>query len=519
MSHCRPNRVGRSGHGSVTSGISPTTGTRCAKVVSVPWAIRSGIRNPRERRAGVAHFPARARLGYAALMPVETWFRNPENYIKELVECNVNLIAFDRGYLIKKHLDPIKWCDVFFPASVDYRALLVGTQGTAEYARGTTHDTPVAVYPTWDYLQDGLGMLEELMANPVGENPAICGDMSVPADQRPVLGQEHRVVVVHLPISSSGPGRRILNELKLLQEDYPECILHVHGLYGFRVMFSNRFRAVDYEPRELAFKGKVIIPSGKEMRAAQTRRVPHWVTILGMSPVDLEKPRNRCIYNIKSAQWAAKYFNEPTKFRAIGGGPIPDVDSPDGEAKAIEVKNYRPSGRPGPGDKVLCDTCSLARSCKFYREGSVCTLPGSEVGALAAQFNTRNADEVVDGIGIVLATQTRRMQRGVEYEELDGELDPEVTRIANSIMTHARKLAILLKPQLANPKLAVIVPGGSVESGPINNRVVAQAYGQLVEAGIPREKITEAMVMKVIGGEPPTDALLIEGVAASEAAG
>jgi hypothetical protein len=451
----------------------------------------------------------------------EVWFRNPDNYIRELRECGVHEIAFDRGYLVKRTINPVRFADLYYPKTDDFRVLAIGAQGTAEYNRGSTYvSEPNAVYPTWNYLEETLGGLEDLMANPVGENPAVCGDHTVPPDERPVLGQEHRVVVVHLPVASSGPGRRVLRELSILQADYPDCILHIHALYSFRAMFSNKFASVDVEARLTAKKGKVILPNGKEMSYEQTRRVPQWVTMLGMSPVDLEKPQKRCIYIIKSAQWAAKHFNEPIAFKSAGEH-VPDVDSPTGEAKTVTVKGkYHPSGRAMTGDKFVCDACSLAKSCKYYREGSVCTLPGSEPSELARTFATRSADDIIDGLGKVMAAQANRLTKGLDYEDVDGELDPEVTRIVNSMMTHGRKLAILLNPGLANPKFGVVITPGSNGGEPtINKAIIAKVFRELEASGIPKEKINMEMVMQTLAGESVADPEAIAQIAADVSAG
>lgn len=431
-------------------------------------------------------------------MPTEAWFRNPHTYIRELVEVGVGRIAWDRGFIHKKRIDPAKHANLYFPASIPYRVLLVGDQGTAEYRRGDTK--PSAVYPTWCYGED-FSLLEELVAENAADDEDITGDMSVPDDERPVLGQEHRVVVSDLPMGHTGPGRRFLRQLQELQHENPDCIIHVHGLYSFRLAFGMGFRAADVEVRTTAQKGRVYLPNGKEMKYEQTVAAPHWITLLGMSPVDLEVPRNRCMYNIRSAVWAGEHYEENIKFKAKGPHE-PDTTSP----SAVPATTSRVhSGVVRPGDKFLCDTCSLQTSCKYVRSGGVCSIPDSEPAQLARFFNTRDSDMIITGLGTLLAAQTNRLERGMEDEEDMGELDPEVTKIINSLFANGVKLAKLVNPTLAGgPKVGVFVNGATDTrvsvAGMSPKALVAGIVNELEGRGISRDKITPEMIQGLIEG-------------------
>ena len=257
-------------------------------------------------------------------MTTEVWFRNPHNYIRELVEVRTGLVAWDRGLCVKRRIDPYRHAMLYFGAAGidDWRLLLVGNQGTAELRKGFDVNNPVGVYPTWSADVESLELLEEMMANPLGDDADACNDPTVEADERPVSGQEHRVIVNNLPNMSTGPGRALARKLQELQEDYPECTLHLHGLYSWRVSFGFGIKAVDLDPRTNAGKGRVTLPSGKEIIAERAPSCSQWITILDMRPVDLKEPRSRCIYNIKSALWAGQHYMENLKFRATGTAPV-----------------------------------------------------------------------------------------------------------------------------------------------------------------------------------------------------
>lgn len=444
----------------------------------------------------------------------EVWFRNPHNYVRELAEVGVGRIAWDRGLCVKRRIDPLKHAEAYF-AGQQYRVLLVGEQGTAEYTQDSG-TTPVGVYPTFDAAEEQLELLEEMMQYPIGEDADACNDPTLPADQRPVAGQEHRVVVINIPDVGRITGRAFVRKLKELQDDYPGCNLHIHGLYSWRVSFGMGFGSADVDPRTNAGKGKVTLPSGKEMIAEKTVSVPQWITMLGMKPVDLTRePRNRCIYNIKSALWAGEHYMENIAFASRGTSTSVDTESP--KARPIEVKSGSPfSGpvSPQPNDKINCDSCSLQNQCKYYRQGSVCSVPGSEPAELAKHFQTRDADLIIEGLGTILALQSRRLDRGVADENLYGELDPEVTKIANQIFTNGSKLAKLVDPaRFAGPSVQVNVGTGGATAiqAATPNQIIGGIVRELEKRGVKREDITPVMVSNLLaemgGGQQASAAI------------
>ena len=423
----------------------------------------------------------------------EVWWRNPNNYVRELVECDTALIAWDRGLLVKRQIDPYKFVELYYGKNAAFRVLLVGEQGTAELQPGRNIDNPVAVYPTWS-ATESLELLEEIMANPVGEDPD-CYNADVPVDQRPVEGQEHRVVIVDIPGVHTGPGRALVSKLKELQEDYPECILHLHGLYSFRVMFGMGFRSADWDPRTSAAKGKVYIPAGKEMIAEKTIGCPQWVSLLGFRVAELKIPRNRCLYNIKSAQWAAEHYMENIKFKATGDAPVNPNQK---DHTPATTQSYMSSHvATTSGDKQICNTCSLQNNCKYFRAGSVCSVPGSEPAGLARMFKTRDSQVIIDGLGALQAAMAHRLERGMRDEDEYGELDPHVTAMANQIFANGVKLAKLIDPSLTKPQ--VVINNGAQQVGAATpNAVMGQIVRELEARGIPRDKITPDMVQNLL---------------------
>lgn len=435
-------------------------------------------------------------------MATQVWFRNPDNYIRELIECGEYLVTWDRGYVVKKRIDPIQHAELYFGNAFPWRILLVGTQGTAEYRAGST--TPVAVYPTWQYGEDSI-ILEEMLSRPYGEDMEACLDQSVSPDERPVPGQEHRVIITELPPVNTGPGKAFIRYLKDLQEEYPKAIIHVHGTYSWKQALGMDFGAADIDPRTTAQKGRVHTPSGSILEYERLVAKPQWALALGFKPADLAIPRNRCMYNIKSAVWAGAHFTELYKFKIKPDGKI-DYNSSDSEFVPAETKTpFMISSSKGvDGDKMLCDTCSLQDKCKYFRSGSVCTVPGAEPVKLSRMFKTRDADTIIDGLGTLLAANTNRLERGLQFEDVDGDLNPEVSKMMGQVFDQGVKLAKLLEPQRFSPGSKVQVNvgtgGATAVSGANPRQLVASVMRELEQQGIPRDKITPEMVQGVLEG-------------------
>jgi hypothetical protein len=285
------------------------------------------------------------------------------------------------------------------------------------------------------------------------------------------------------------------------------------------VALGSGFGAGDVEPRTAAAKGNVHMPTGEERSHERLVATPHWAHVLGFKPVDLEVPRNRCMYSIKAALWCGQHYENNFKFKVRGEGSG-DYTSSDKDHKPAEtLKHLLPSKseKITEKDKLLCNTCTLQTKCKYYGDGAVCTLPGAEPVRLAKMFNTRNADDIIDGLGTLLAANTNRLERGIQNEELDGELSSEVSKMMGQIFDQGVKLAKLLEPQRFSPgsKVQVNVGSGAVASVSSSNprQLVSATIQELVRQGVPRDKITPEMIQGALEGmvNPDAKTKAIEG--------
>ena len=409
--------------------------------------------------------------------------------------------------LVKKRIDPVQHAKLYFGEDADVEILAIGTQGTAHLDLQNGLDRPKAVYPTWEYGEN-FNVLEEMVSSPIGFDADACS-AAVPLDERPVVGQPHRVVVTSLPNAQLGANRPFYRNLRELQEEYPDCILLLHGSYSYRVMFGMGFGAADVDPRTDAANGKVNLPNGKTLAYARTVGQLQWVNLLGMSVTDLKVPSERCVFNIKSAIWAGDHFTENLKVKTRGSVTA----DPDAPMTLIPVtSSFRSDKRveAQEGDMIECDSCSLSDTCKLYREGAVCSVQGTEGNALAKMFQSRDSSKIIDGLGTVLAAQTNRLQRGMESEEEFGELDSEVTKMMNSIFGNGIKLAKLVDPTLSKPLVQINNGKVSAVAGSSPKELGAAVIAELERQGFTRDQITpqmfEQMLLQMTGGPAP-DAL------------
>lgn len=432
----------------------------------------------------------------------EVWFRNPHNYVRQLAEVGGSIrIAWDRGMLVKRRIEPVSHAKLYFGVDNDFQILAIGEQGSAHLDKDHTMENPKAVYPTWAHGED-FAILEEMVSSPIGLDADACS-ADVPIDERPVPGQEHRVILTNLPNSHLTANRPFYRMLRDLQEEYPDCNMMIHGMYAYRILFGLGFGSADMEPRTSAANGKVFLPNGKEMAYARTVGQQQWVNLLGMSVIDLKQPAERCIFNIKSALWAGQHYNEDIKFQSKGTAKGLDPTSP---IRQLPVVASKGSGtfNAVEGDMINCDSCGLQDNCKLYREGAVCSVQGSETSNLAKMFNSRDSGKIIDGLGAILGAQVNRLERGMESEDEFGELDPEVTKIMNQTFTNGIKLAKLIDTTLTKPLVQINNGNANAVAGSNPKELGAAVVRELENQGIPRDKITpemfERMLLQLTGG-------------------
>lgn len=432
-------------------------------------------------------------------MATEIWVRNPVTCIRECAELLVPMIAWDRGTLHKLRIDPTKHIESHYPSAVPYRILLIGDQGSAELRPGHGFNNPAAVYPTWVYGEHTINDLERMLRRqviPNGRTP----------DETGVQGQEHRVVISYAPAARTSAGTALISALSDLQFEYPDAIIHYHNTASYRVAFGVGLRSADLDPIADSKKGRIRLPNGRSVVWEQAPDYGLWCKLIGFRPADMSVLQNRTKFNIKSMQWASKNYMSEDAFRVkpLTSSEQIEFDWSSAAATMPTTKRAFPKGKKlSPGDKWLCDSCSIAKSCKLFRDGGVCAISDTETAGLARYFRTRDSDQIIDGLGRIMEKQLERAERGLESEEADptGELNPEVTKILKSVFSDGVKLAKLVNPSLNGGTRVNIanINGATPAVGPATtNALVAGVIAEIEAMGVRRDEIDPVMVAEYL---------------------
>lgn len=450
----------------------------------------------------------------------KVWLRDPWNYIRELVAANHPYILWRPGMLRTKKINPIVSADLYL-AGRPWEVLVSGTQGATHYKADTPMGVPVAVYPAFS-MNDRVEHLEELLNNPVGDSKRICSDTSIPPGLRPAYGQEHRVFVRDIPYLNTSEGKGTLAYINDIQKAFPDAVIHACNMSGFASMFAGHLKSVDFNPSEVSFRGAVHVPAGGCLAPVDVPR--HYLNLLGMTEKELSSsPQSRCIYNIKSAVWASEHYKDEVRFRIRNRKQEDEQLAVDEELKILPpvkppvTKGYLVKRLPArPGDKFQCNLCSLQNVCKLYREGSVCVVPGAEPVRLAKFFGTRDSDQIINGLSILVQGQMNRLESAMADEaETDKGLDPEVSRELSRAFANGVKLAQLVDPDLR--------PGAKIQinnnlNGPNREQVananptqlVSQIIRELEMTGINRVDITSEMIEDALSAMAKRSTKVIE---------
>jgi hypothetical protein len=458
---------------------------------------------------------------------VDLWIMQPTKFIEIALEEGFRKFAWQFHQNLAKKQEVLAWARAETAAYGPIKMLLIDESGAAEYTTFSSYLEPVAVYPTWSWQDDEWDDLVALLENPVGEDEELCNNPAISPEMRPVFGQDHKVVVWYLPPGGEGRQQFVL-QLAELQKQYPNARIVLSGCSRYSDLFGFGFQEVTHQLGCISgaqiFNGRVQLPTGKSLRpqAVHDRRYQDWFHLVGMDQIDLVEKEDFITYCLRSVSWAAKNFNRVTPFVYTGQDArngTTNVYVPSEYHKVSDRDFILPAARrramrnlglnAGELDKVLCDTCILHNACTLYREGSVCTVKGSDTVALADSFGTRNAQTIIGGLLELTKRTAERYDDAAAKEEANGELDPEVTKIGKTLFDQGVKLAKLIDPALNGPKVQVNVGVNGNAQVAVSNtdpkQVMATVVEQLEAAGIPRHAIDGDMIKGVLRNMAQSD--------------
>lgn len=445
----------------------------------------------------------------------DLWLRQPKGYIIPALDEGYTKFTYHVAALLQSRLEILSWLRAASMGyGTDIKLMLIDHSGAPEYSIFSNYTTPEAVYPTWE-PEEPLENLIWLIENPVGESKEFCFDDSVQKDLRPVYGQKHRIVI-HRVNNSGVTLDHQLQMLADLQARYPDVELFISGPKAFSNLFGLGFKAVDWMPSNITETGaiyqRVMLPSGKALtdEGIYDIRYKDWFELIGFNQASVISKEDLVRFTLRAGAWAARNYNLTRAFvyhkrkREPLDPGLFQVTDREFVLPAARRRLMRNIGLPHTEfDKFMCDTCILHNACTLYREGSVCVVKGSETVGLADNFGTRNAESIITGLGKLLQKQAERLEDAQAREDDSGELDPEVTKLYNSVFANGVKLAKLLDPSLTSAKVQVNVGvgiGGQAAAVAASDpkQLVASIVAALEAEGIPREQITSDMVRGVL---------------------
>lgn len=464
----------------------------------------------------------------------EVWFRNASMYMQQLAEVGCFNVVFDNGYILRRKIDPKALCYMHFGFDKNWRCIVVHPEYATMFESGNTE--PSAVWPVWSATTQPIEKLVRMMKNPWGEDSKRCANLQLATHQRPVLGQRHIIVITDLPQLSHNSSKLFMSDLSDFQEEHPEVTFFIHGAYSYQILFGNSFKMVDMESRTYAAHGLIMTPCGGRPRDPQEwRDHQYWFEILGYTMRELkEDPKKRCMYNIKSAIFAGTYWKRLKRFAVDRSDTRSSWSTPQMEAHIKEnslVFTKRLVARPG--DRILCDDCSLWMGCKYYREGAVCAVPESDMSQVAELFGTRDSTSIQKALTKLVQANTERIDRGMRAEATpisrtdkngnpleseEREVDPALSKLITDTFKMGDRLLQIVDPAMrpGKPSVNVSVGGGAsrveiTQGGGDDQQMVAHVITMLEARGFTRDQITPDMVKMALQELAGVEPKAIEG--------
>lgn len=304
-----------------------------------------------------------------------------------------------------------------------------------------------------------------------------------------------------------------------------KCKFIIYGYFQLQPNMCMGMSGSGMSPAMADGFGSIRDPAGKLTGFAGN--TPYFAQTLGISQ---ELAESRLVVQLRAQQLMPEYLKN--FYENIGrvsdgetyiGRSMKEVDELIGRNYWISTVNKeyvlkRPHANVWAtiGDEKLCNSCSVAFSCRYYRRGAVCALPGSEGRSLASLFGSRNSNDVIDGIGKILQFQADRFEKAIQAEddaakkaEDEGKPpplpSPELTKLGTEIQKNAKQYALLINPSLMKPQVNINIKGGQteIEQPEVTPQIMAQAARELEALGHNRGEITPSMLYAHISRKEP----------------
>jgi hypothetical protein len=470
----------------------------------------------------------------------ELWVLNPGPAIDIAFDHGVtNFVFSERTYKFKGNmrLDPERQLEAASRGRA-WRAILVeyDSNMAVEFTSRVRFHHPVGVYRCWDASNDMRYSLYDKLDDKLNLPGDLVGRMAGDGQEfRIVKDQSKRIFITGSP-STDIDWNAAMKTVGTVKSRHPDWIFHFHAGKSLRRTMGIGVDAFDHPIRTRWIDGlpALVLPNGHEYRPGQelTKGIKDWARMIGMdieevlSISDRHKlSREAFKFSLRSIRWLfMNYDNAWKPGRGEGsGGETVDTEPSDVDWEPLEEPVYKLSkGLPVlPRDRWLCDTCSLVASCPYSRPGAVCIVTGSEATGLAAKFKTRRSTDIIDALGSIMAADAERVESAMQKEKSAEKLDPNVSKLMESLFTRGIQLARLVDPALAyqmsnGAKINIVngVPAQLAVANATPQELMAKVVGELEKEGIKIEDATVNDVETIIGRMGSRDILDVDSIEA-----
>jgi hypothetical protein len=481
--------------------------------------------------------PEVATFGHTPLIPVvdhgpmSVYLRNVDEYVPVIMRQPHDKFAFSETDTRYKVRDPYVLLKPLLPAAINFEWIVVH-RAFMEFQTRDAYEAsePARRVPLW--------------------NPRADPQMLMTWCEKAIEHGYSTIGVGWLSRMDKSRMDRIGEWLFRVTAAYPHIKFHFAFGASFRHMFGMNYASTDVNPVFSAKKGFIWLPNGRQISPANKKSELKWIHVLGFSSNDLQSVAGRTRFNIASALWAAENYRKaepisaykaaqrddplrlmttklekrergalrtfkPTLKQRIGSPFLnpdkfpqssPDIEEPYDYAFPVTMAQPIPV-RPKDGgetDKILCNSCSLAPTCKVFREGAICAVTDSPTSKLAAMLGTRDTETIKGVLGEIISKQVERYERSAEKFREDDESDvldlrrsEHLMKMENSLVRSTETFMKILDPKFRESNIPAIQAN---TTNIYNPRVlVADVVRQLEEKGYDRSQITPDLIAEVTG--------------------
>lgn len=467
--------------------------------------------------------------------PMQVWFRNANEYTDVLRSHPYNLWAFTVSDLRRKRFHPYPLLSKLLPSAMNFEWVTINQRVILHHTREgwERKDEPIRI-PTWAYGRDPQELIR------------LCRN-----------AEKHgydRIGVGFLPRQQPSEQNRTLEWLYRLGAEYENIKFHYTLGSSWRHMFGLNFASTDFNPSYTAKFNNIWLPNGLCRNRRAFQKHLKWIHVLGFSVQELTSYENRVRFNMASALWAAEHYREAIPLSKVQkreqGDPLglltpnrgnatltraqrmrrptvaqkmahptfdpdvypqtsPDLDEPYHMTEPIEGAPLIPvkPKTDTSGDRILCNSCSLAPTCHVYREGAICAVPTSPTSRLATVFGTRDTEMIKGALAEILSKQVERYERSAERFREDEESDvmdlkrsAHLLKMETSLVRSTETFMKILDPSFRESNIPAIQNNTMHVYNP--NVLVANVVKQLEEKGIDRSSLTPELIQQAIDAQP-----------------